>query len=127
MARGLTVYRAADVVTVPPNDWRVREGAESLYDEPLGSESTVSEFWSKPASALGLTLLAEVYEHGFHHGIRWSGEQLLAVVAEVGQLEVYWRAAGLTPETLADLDRRAGFVRAAVAVAVGCNGAVVIT
>jgi hypothetical protein len=127
VARALGVYRHEDLIEVPPDSWRVRDGAEDLCDRPLGSESAVCQFWSVPAVALGLPLLAAVYEYGFHHGIRWSGKQLTSVVAEVNVLEANWITKGLLPETLADLRERAAFVREVVAVAQACEGWVVIT
>jgi hypothetical protein len=127
VARGIGVYRPEDVVGVPPDFGRVWDAVEDLCDRPLGSESAVREFWSGPAIDLDLPLFMEAYGYGFYHGIRWSGEQLRAAAAEVGRLEEYWSAAGLPPETLADLRERAAFVREAVAVAAGCGGWLVIT
>jgi len=126
VARDLGVYRREDVIEVPPDSWRVREGAVDLCDRPLGNEYAVGEFWSRPAIELDLPLFAEVYGPGFDHGIRWSGPQLQAVGAEVDKLEVYWATAGLPPETMAYLRERAGFVREAVAVAEACGGWVII-
>ena len=127
MARGIGVYRREDMVEVPPDSWRVREGAECLCDRPLGNESAVREFWSGPAIDLDLPLFREVYGHGFDHGIRWSGEQLQAAAAEVDALEADWADDELPPETLAYLRQRSGFVREALAVAEACGGWLVIT
>src|SRR4051794_30741458 len=69
MARDIVVYRDSDVEHLSPSDWRLRDGAKPLLDEPLGGEGAVREFWSAPATRLGLPLLAAVYEHGFYHGI----------------------------------------------------------
>jgi hypothetical protein len=112
MARGISVHREA--------------GGESLYDEPLGSEWAVREFWSEPAAALGLPLLAAVYEHGFYHGNEWSGPDLPRVLDELARLEEHWASAGLPANVLADLQERAGYLRAAVAVAAGCGGFVAV-
>ncbi|AWM40534.1 hypothetical protein GobsT_09540 [Gemmata obscuriglobus] len=127
MARDLGVYRFEDIVEGPTGSWHVRDGAEDLFDRPLGSESAVRVFWSEPATALGLPLIASVYEYGFYHGVRWSGDQFRAVAAEVDRLEAYWIAAGLPPDTLADLRARAALVRQAVSAAEACGGWVVIT
>ncbi len=105
----------------------MRDGAECLYDQPLGSEAAVGQFWSAPAAELGLPLLAAVYEYGFHHGIRWSGEQISAVAAEVDRLEAHWSASGLSADALANLQERAGFVRQALSIAAQASGWVVIT
>jgi hypothetical protein len=125
-ARRLGVYRREDVVEVPRDSWRVREGAENLCDRPFGNDPAVGEFWSGPAIVLNLPLFAEVYGYGFDHGIRWSGEQLQAVAAELDALDAYWANASLPSETLAHLRERAGFVRQAVAVASECGGWLVI-
>jgi hypothetical protein len=108
MARGISVYKEA--------------GGESLYEQPLGSESAVREWWSEPASALGLPLLAAIYDYGFYHGNRWSGPELRQVVDEMAQLEEHWSMAGLPPDVLADLRERAEYLRAAVALAEECGG-----
>ena len=108
MARGVSVHEMA--------------GGESLYDEPLGSESAVRLWWSGPATALGLPLLAAIYDHGFYHGNRWAGPELQQVLAELARLEEHWSSAGLPPDVLADLRERAGYLRAAVALAEECNG-----
>jgi hypothetical protein len=120
------VYRLDDLLRTLPNGWRVREGAEPLYEQPLGSESAVREYWSEPAALLGLPLLAAVYDQGFYHGIFWSGEQLGSVVTEVDRLEAHWSAARLPSDLLADLQERARYVREAVAVASAVGGWLVI-
>ena len=71
---------------------------------------------------LGLPLLAAVYEFGFYHGSRWSGPELRQGVDEVARLEEHWASAGLPADVLAELRERAGFVRAAVAIAEECGG-----
>lgn len=112
MARGISVHREA--------------GGESLYDEPLGSESAVREWWSGPAAALGLPLIASIYERGFYRAIRWAGPELVQVLAELARLEVHW--ASVAPsEVAAGLAERAGYLRAAVAVAEEWGGFVVIS
>ena len=108
MARGISVHREA--------------GGESLFAQPLGSESAVREWWSEPAVALGLPLLAAVYDRGFYHGSRWTGPELQQVLDELGRLEQHWASAGLPADVLTDFRERAGYLRAAVAVAAGCGG-----
>lgn len=108
LARRISVHREA--------------GAESLFDEPLGSESAVREFWSEPAEALGLPLLAAIYEHGFYHGNRWSGPQIRQVLDEVALLEKHWASLGLANDVTTDLYERAGYLRAAAKIAEDCGG-----
>jgi hypothetical protein len=97
-------------------------GGEPLYEEPLGSESAIRESWSEPAAALGLPLLAAVYDHGFYHGTRWADVELRTVIDELARLEEYWSSAGLPPDALADLLERAGYLRKAVLMAEACDG-----
>lgn len=113
MARGISVYR--------------HDGGDPLYCEPLGSESAVRESWSEPADALGLPLLAAIYERGFYDGVRWSGAELAEVLSEVARLEKHWSEAGLAAEVIADLYERAKYIRVAVTIAEQCDGFVVIT
>lgn len=127
MARDLSVYRSADVIDLPPGNWKVRGGAEPLYEQPLGSESAIRTFWSDPASRLGLPLLAAISEHGFYHGVRWREGQLQAVRAEVDQLEGHWPHLSLPPDVIDDLQERARFMREATALAEEIDGCVVIT
>jgi hypothetical protein len=127
MARGIAVYRGADVEHLPNADWRLREGAEAVYDESLGSEAAVREFWSDPAARLGLPLFAVVYELGFYEGICWHASQLDTAEAELDRLEEDWHAAGLDAETLAELVERAGYLRKAAGLARGHGGIVLIS
>src|SRR4051812_33242410 len=113
MARGIAVYR--------------EDGGEALYDEPVGSEAIVREYWSGPAASLGLPLIASIYEHGFYHGNRWAGPELARVLAELEGLQVHWSTAGLAPELAQQLAERAGYLRAAVALAESCGGFVSIS
>jgi hypothetical protein len=99
VARTISVYRLA--------------GGEPLYEQPLGSESAVREWWSEPAEALGLPLLAAIYEYGFYHGNRWAGRDLKQMRRELARLELHWSSAGLAADVLANLRERAGYLRAA--------------
>lgn len=127
MARGIVVYRGSDVEHLSASDWRLRDGAKPLYDEPLGGEGPVREFWSAPAAQLGLPLLAAVYEHGFYLGICWHGDQLDAAEAEVARLEEFWQGAGLDAGTLQGLSGRAAYLRTAVGLAREHGGILVIS
>ena len=108
MARTISVHREA--------------GGEPLFEEPLGREATVREWWSEPALVMGLPLLAAVYEDGFRTGVRWAGPELRHVLGELARLEEYWASAGLSADAAADLGERAGYLRTAVAVAEECGG-----
>jgi hypothetical protein len=108
MARSISVYREA--------------AAEPLYEQPLGSESAIREWWSEPATVLGLPLIASLYEHGFYSAIRWAGPDLTRALRELATLEAHWMSAGLPPEAIADLAERASYLRAAVAKAKECGG-----
>ena len=108
MARCISVYREA--------------GGEPLYEQPLGSESAVREWWSEPASVLGLPLLAAIYDEGFYYGNRWSGARLRQLIEEVARLEGHWASAGLSPDVLVGLRERADYLRAAVSLAQDVGG-----
>lgn len=114
MARALSVYRRTDVEAAAPDGWRVRDGAEPLYEQPLGSESAVREFWSSPAVRMGLPLLASLYNEGFYRGIFWEGRKLGQAITELAKLEDYWARAVFDAEIRADLRERAGWLRAAL-------------
>jgi hypothetical protein len=113
MARHIWVSREAD--------------GERLYDEPLGSEWAVRESWSEPAAALGLPLLASIYDYGFYHGIRWSGPELKQVLEELDRRESHWKTSRLPSDVLSDLIERAGYLREAVRLAQQCRGLVDIS
>jgi hypothetical protein len=113
MARHMSVHREVD--------------SEPLYDEPLGSEWAVRESWSEPAAALGLPLLASIYEYGFYHGIRWSGPELRQVWGELDRVESHWKTSRLLSDELSDLIERAEYLRAAITLAQQCDGFVSIT
>jgi hypothetical protein len=108
MARSISVYREA--------------ASEPLYEQALGSESVIREWWSEPAMVLGLPLIASLYEQGFYSGIRWAGPELARALRELATLEAHWKSAELPPEAIADLAERASYLRAAVAKAEECGG-----
>ena len=127
MARGIAVYMRTDIELVTAIDWRVREDAEPLYDQLLGSEVVIGENWSEPATKLGLALLAAIYDHGFYHSILWEGSQFSEVERELSRLEAYWQTTDYEPERLVDLRERADYLRSALALASENNGVVTIT
>ncbi len=121
MARALSVYGPTDVESTS-NGWRVRDSVEPQFEQPLGSESAVREFWSSPAAELGLPLLASLYDEGFYRGIFWSGHELDQALRELASLEEYWARAPYDDETRADLCERAGWMRDALRLAARCQG-----
>lgn len=124
--RGISVHCKEDVIIAPPDAWQVREDAIPHYEQPLGSESAVREFWSTPAFELGLPLFTPIYQDGFYHAVCWSGNQLKAIVVELDQLETHWLGMELPGEILSDLQERAGFLREALAVALKIDGCLLI-
>lgn len=100
---------------------------EPPYEQPFGSESAVRESWSEPAATLELPLLASLYDHGFYHGIRWSGTELEQVLEELVRLEIHWMEAELPSAVLDDLVERAGYLRAAITLAQQHGGIVDIS
>jgi hypothetical protein len=107
------------VVTNPPNGWQVRDGAEPLYEVPLGSETTVHDFWSSPAVALRLTLLSWLLCEGSERAIFVPGWHVVRLMAELGRLEAHWSRAVFDAETRADLREHAGWMRVALGLAEG--------
>lgn len=110
----------------------MREGYATLFDEPFGAEGTVRDWWSGPAANLGLPLLADIYEHGFHLGVLWGPKDFPQVLAELDLLESHWKE--MCDWNVADestghavLAERAEFVRRAIAIATEVQGYVVIT
>jgi hypothetical protein len=122
VARALSVYRRADVEWISPDSWRVRDGAEPLYEQPLGSESAVRELWSSPAAELGLPLLASLYDEGFYRIILWEGRKIGQVMNELATLEGYWVRAVFDAAVRADLLERVNWLRVALNMAASCGG-----
>jgi hypothetical protein len=116
------VYRREDVELIAPDGWRVRDGAEPLYEQPLGSESAVREFWSSPAAELGLPLLASLYDQGFYCGIFWEGRKVDQAMNELAMLEGYWARAVFDAAVRADLLERVNWLRVALNLAASCGG-----
>ena len=137
MARHIAVYRKADLsfVSTCPTDvsspefdqWEAQARALCQYDNPLGAEGDVHEFWSEPALSLGLPLLASVYEEGFHKGIEWSGPALDRLAEELVVLEHHWRTMSLDDSDRSHLSERMSFLRTAIQVAKNCDGVLSIT
>jgi len=128
MAREISVHCLEDFELAQSDGMRVvREDVTPLFVAPLGNESAVYEWWSAPAEALGLPLLASIYEYGFRHGIRWANGQLKRAHAEVVQLEAHWKSAGLPDDQLAMRLERSGYLREALTIAQEHRAVVIIT
>jgi hypothetical protein len=136
MARHITVYRREDLAFLrsPPKDvnspefdlWSEEANRRCLFDAPLGSESTVREFWSAPAHDLALPLLVQIYDWGFYDGIEWAAEQLDQAEAELLQLESHWNTLDLDPKIAEDLRERLVSLRSAIAIARQVDGVLTI-
>src|SRR5262245_60879428 len=105
MARLITVQKGSQA------------NAEPIFEQPLGSESSIREFWSNPARELGLPLLTPLYETGFYNGVMWKGKQLSEALGELTRLELYWATMSLDEETRNDLQQRAAWLREALRLA----------
>lgn len=125
MARRITVFRDADAAFVaqPPGidspdmeAWEAEVERRCLYDDSLGSEDDIRRFWSEPARALSLPLLANLYEAGFIEAPEWRGPTLDLLARELDRLEALWRA-DLEEPQVADLLEMAGLLRDAIRLA----------
>jgi hypothetical protein len=136
MAFHIRVYRLSDHAWVhdpPPAlledpDRLIAEGlARALYDNPLGSGHTVAEYWSSPASALGLPRLAALYEQG----LEAAGSELTGLERELEVLERAWQPLSQQGEGVLTLHEhlleRAGFLREAIRIAREAGGFVSIS
>lgn len=137
MARHIAVYRREDLayVTTPPapdvnspeyDQWEAQGNALCQYENPLGSEAAVREFWSEPATSLGLPLLASIYDEGFYNGVGWSGPELDRLAEELEVLEGYWKNMSFTETDRSDLAERMSFMRTAIQVAKQRDGVLTI-
>jgi hypothetical protein len=136
MARHISVHRREDLsfLRSPPEDvaspefdrWSDEASRLCLFDAPLGSGAVVREFWSAPAEALRLPLIASIYDRGFYKGIEWSCGQLDQLEAELFQLERHWDSLDLTPDFREDIRERLTSLRAAVEIARRIDGVLTI-
>jgi len=99
-----------------------------LYDNPLGADGTVGEYWCIPAKRLGLPLLAQIY----HEGLSVSTpEELEQLSRELDTLEAHWHTLSLPewpPNFLESrLLERMGFFREAVQVALEQRGCLIVS
>jgi hypothetical protein len=67
--------------------WLDAENQFCLYDEPLGADGTIYEFWSMPASKLGLPMLTAIRSHGLQIQ---TPHELDVFEAELKQLQAAW-------------------------------------
>jgi hypothetical protein len=118
-----TAYRAFQTAS----KWQVLEGVTPLYEQPLGSEAAIREFWSVPAAELELPLLTSLYDQGFYQGIFWEGDELVQAASELACLENHWVKMQLDATRYADLRDRAGYMREALKMANSYGGWVSIS
>ena len=138
MARHISVHRIADLafVSQPPDDvnspqldiWEAEANRRCVYENPLGSEDAVRRFWSEPAGALRLPLLASIYNEGFDNAdaCSWQGSLLDLLEAELRSLEGHWPKM-VVGSDLADLLQRGGYLRDAIRAARACDGCVSVS
>jgi hypothetical protein len=125
MSRGAAVYKRKDLPAVrsaPPNGgvdalekWVASVEALRLMDFAFGSEQSISVNWSKPGEELGLPLIAELYERGFHAGTEWDKSHVNELERELAVLLQYWQRVKVGDE-LFDLQERAESLRSAIAI-----------
>lgn len=105
------------------NQWVNEEHKFVLYDEPLGGDHAVFQFWHSIAISLGLPLITGIYNHGL--SIR-NESDLHALEQELDQLEQYWRSHPLKDslpnplsqdELMVDLWERMEYFRKAIQIA----------
>jgi hypothetical protein len=137
MARGISIYRKSDLdfIASPPQNvvsdefdrWYAESEAKCLFEAALGSEGAMREFWSDPASRLGLPLIADIYEQGFTNGIKWSDAQLSQVEQETLYLQEHWSHMSFSDELKEDLRTRVEDLQKAIAVAQEHDGVLTIS
>ena len=113
---------------MPEDDSLLDEWLEQIqqtwfYDNPLGGDGTVAEYWCGPAERLGLPLLAQIYQQGLRIS---NQEKLKQLSRELDTLEAHWHTLSL-PEWPPDfkesyLLERMGFFREAIRVALEHKG-----
>jgi len=74
------------------NKWVDEEFKYCIYDEPLGADERVYEFWSSIARSLGLQIITKIYNHGLH---TQDKNELQALEQELNQLSQYWKTHNL--------------------------------
>lgn len=137
MSRDISVVLAGDLdfISSPPevpvgspefDEWFQEAGRRHLFFAPFGSEGNVREYWSEPASRLGLPLIAAICDEGFYESCFWQGTQLDALEAELSLLGRYWTGERFSQETLSYLTSRMKTFREAIEVARFVGGVVMI-
>jgi hypothetical protein len=153
MAFSITVHRRSDdsLFQAPPGDvfseefdrWFKDCQARWLYENPLGADGTVFEWWHVPAQEIGFPLVGAIY----NNGIRVAGADLNRLIRELEMLERFWDRANFSEAgslnhhiTYADgsqeerlvplrdhLQERLGYLREAIHIAQECDGIVGIS
>ncbi len=121
MSFQISVARPHQPIPIPEDSsqldaWLDAENRFCLYSEPLGADGTIYEFWSTPASKLGLPMLTAIYNHGLQIQ---TPHELDLFEAELEQLQSAW---SLYLRELPDLKKedlleRMSFAREAIRVA----------
>jgi len=152
MAFGITVHRRADAALYQSHPdvrseefdrWCKECQTRWVYENPLGADGTVFEFWHVPAIYIGLPLLGSLYENG----LRVEGQRLIELGHELDSLERAWvstdfsQADPLSAHTIHSngieevklvplvehLHERLGYLREAIRIAVECDGVIDIS
>jgi hypothetical protein len=150
MAFAISVHRRSDdaLFQSPPADvyteefdrWIKNCQERWLYQNPLGADGTVFEFWNVPAHEIGLPLVGAIY----NNGLRVAGADLDHLSRELEALERFWDGADFSQAGSInhhiihadgskevrvvplrdDLQERLGYLREAIRIAQECDGIV---
>lgn len=146
MSFGISVNRRSDRESLAAwpdvnsdefEEWFEETSGLTLYEEPFGGDGTVFQYWSKPAAELGLPMLTEVYMHG----LRAEADDLVRLRDEVVRLEEHWCTFvdleasmtyrigdhDLSVPLLVHLYERASYLRAAIRLAIACDGFIIVS
>ena len=133
MSFGIGVYRRTDdkLFNSPPEDvnsgmfdeWFEVCRDRTLYENPLGADGDIYEFWSKPASQLGLTKLKQIY----NEGLRVLGSEIGDFASELATLERYWESQRMDLAKLSGLKERMRALHEALEIARRHDGVVNIS
>lgn len=110
------------------DEWIEQSQKTWLYDNFLGGDGTVFEYWYAPAKRLGLPLLTKIYHEGLSISATEGLEQLSK---ELHTLEAHWHTLKL-PEWPPDfkesyLLERMGVFREAIQVALEQRGCLIVS
>jgi hypothetical protein len=144
------VYRTKDLDLIknPPADaspdsseyeaWLAACDRALLFDDRLGSGASIGTLWSQPAQAIGLPLIARIYND---ESLEVSRPDLQSLDGELDRLVEHWTrqvpddgyvtvrvgTRELQYPQLVDLMLRADAVRAAIRIAARVDGTVIVS